>query len=93
MGTAGIEEKLQKRIEFSQLGLVITRDEAAVDIILEVHHDHFTRYVYTAIDAKEKDHRRWWQVKFAWWDRRRQSRKAIFETSDASPCDGPDEFT
>ena len=54
VGTAVIEEKLQKRIEFSQMGLIITRDEAAADIILEVHHDHFTKYVYTAIDAKRK---------------------------------------
>ena len=47
-----IEEKLQKRAEFSQLGLAITRDPNAADLILEVHHDHFTKYVYTAIDAR-----------------------------------------
>ena len=47
-----IEEKLQKRPEFSQLGLVITRDADTADLILEVHHDHFTKYVYTAVDAK-----------------------------------------
>lgn len=34
------------------MGLVITRDEAAADLILEVHHDHFTKYVYTAIDPR-----------------------------------------
>lgn len=34
------------------MGLVITRDEAAADIILEVHHDRFTKYVYTAVDRR-----------------------------------------
>jgi hypothetical protein len=52
VGRSVIEEKLQKRAEFSQMGLVITRDENAADIILEVHHDHFTKYVYTAVDSK-----------------------------------------
>ena len=52
VGQSVIEEKLQKRAEFSQLGLVITRDPNVADLILEVHHDHFTKYVYTAIDAR-----------------------------------------
>jgi len=52
VGKSVIEEKLQKRAEFSQLGLVITRDPNVADLILEVHHDHFTKYVYTAIDAR-----------------------------------------
>jgi len=52
VGKSVIEEKLQKRAEFSQLGLVITRDPKVADLILEVHHDHFTKYVYTAIDAR-----------------------------------------
>ena len=52
VGKSVIEEKLQKRAEFSQLGLAITRDPNAADLILEVHHDHFTKYVYTAIDAR-----------------------------------------
>lgn len=52
VGSSVIEEKLQKRPEFSQMGLVITRDPDAADLILEVHHDHFTKYVYTAVDAK-----------------------------------------
>jgi len=52
VGTSVIEEKLQKRAEFSQMGLVITRNEGDADIILEVHHDRFTKYVYTAIDSK-----------------------------------------
>ena len=34
------------------MGLVITRDEAAADLILELEHDVFTKYVYTAIDRK-----------------------------------------
>ena len=52
VGTSVIEEKLQQRPEFSQLGLVITRDAAAADLILEVHHDVFTKFVYNAIDPK-----------------------------------------
>jgi hypothetical protein len=52
VGTSVIEEKLQKRAEFSQMGLVITRSKGDADIILEVHHDHFTKYVYTAVDSK-----------------------------------------
>ena len=54
VGTSVIEEKLQKRPEFSQLGLVITRDPDVADLILEVDHDVFTKYVYTAVDAKTK---------------------------------------
>ena len=34
------------------MGLVITRDPTAADLILQVDHDLFTKYVYTAIDAK-----------------------------------------
>ena len=52
VGAAVVEAKLQKRPEFSQMGLVITRDEAAADLILELEHDVFTKYVYTAIDTK-----------------------------------------
>ena len=52
VGSSVVEEKLQKRPEFSQLGLVITRDPAAADLILELHHDVFTKYVYTAVDAR-----------------------------------------
>ncbi len=52
VGHSVIEEKLQKRAEFWQLGLVITRNEGDADIILEVHHDRFTNYVYTAIDSR-----------------------------------------
>jgi len=52
VGNSVIEDKLQKRPEFSQLGLVITRNEQAADLILEVHHDRFTKYVYTAVDPR-----------------------------------------
>jgi hypothetical protein len=34
------------------MGLVITRDPTDADLILELHHDVFTKYVYTAIDRK-----------------------------------------
>ena len=49
---AVVEEKLQKRPEFQQFGLVITRDASAADLILELRHDLFTKYVYTAVDTK-----------------------------------------
>lgn len=52
VGSSVIEEKLHKRPEFSQMGLVITRDPEAADLILEVHHDRFTKYVYTAVDPR-----------------------------------------
>ena len=50
VGESVIENKLRKRPEFQQAGLLITRDENQADIILEVHHDLFTMYVFTAID-------------------------------------------
>lgn len=34
------------------MGLVITRDADAADVVLELHHDRFTKYVYTAIDRR-----------------------------------------
>lgn len=49
---AVVEEKLQKQPEFQQFGLVITRDAGAADLILELRHDLFTKYVYTAVDTK-----------------------------------------
>jgi len=54
VGTSVIEDKLQKRPEFSQMGLVITRDESAADLILEVDHDVLTKYVYTAVDRRSQ---------------------------------------
>jgi hypothetical protein len=50
VGEAVIEDKLRKRSEFQQLGLVITRDPYEADLVLELKHDLFTMYVYTAID-------------------------------------------
>jgi hypothetical protein len=47
---AVIEEKLRKRSEFKQLGLIITRDPLEADLVLELKHDLFTMYIYTAID-------------------------------------------
>lgn len=52
MGASVVESKLQKRAEFSQLGLVITREPEGADVILELHHDRFTKYVYTAVDRR-----------------------------------------
>jgi hypothetical protein len=49
VGVPVIEEKLQKRPEFAQLCLVITRDIEEADLVLVVEHDLFTKYVYTAI--------------------------------------------
>jgi hypothetical protein len=52
VGQAVIESKLRKRREFQQSGLVITRDELVADLILEVKHDIFTKYVFTAVDPR-----------------------------------------
>lgn len=49
VGVPVIEAKLQKRSEFSQLCLVLTRDVEEADLILVVEHDVFTKYTYTAI--------------------------------------------
>lgn len=50
VGVSVIEDKLRKRPEFQQSGLLITRDANEADIILELHHDLFTMYVFTAVD-------------------------------------------
>lgn len=47
-----VEDKLMKRSEFAQMGLVLTRDEADADIILELRHDILTKYVYSAVNAR-----------------------------------------
>ena len=49
---AVVEDKLMKRPEFAQMGLVLTRDEFAADIILELRHDVLTKYVYSAVDTR-----------------------------------------
>ena len=50
VGSEVVETKLRKRPEFQQLGLTITRDPEQADLVLELRHDVFTKYVYTAID-------------------------------------------
>lgn len=52
VGAEVVETKLRKRSEFKQLGLVVTRNEGEADLILELKHDLFTMYVYTAIDPR-----------------------------------------
>jgi len=52
VGSSVVEDKLQKRPEFSQLGLVITRDLDSADLILQLDHDLFTKYVYTVTDRR-----------------------------------------
>ena len=52
VGATVVESKLQKRAEFALMGLVITRDLDSADVVLELHHDRFTKYVYTAIDRR-----------------------------------------
>lgn len=54
VGSAVVEEKLRKRKEFQQLGMVITRNWEEADLVLELRHDLFTMYVYTAIDPRSK---------------------------------------
>ncbi len=49
VGVAVIEAKLQKRKEFSDFCMVLTRDYNEADLILIVEHDVFTKYTYTAI--------------------------------------------
>ena len=49
---AVVEDKLMKRAEFNQLGLVLTRNEGDAHIILELRHDVLTKYVYSAVDTR-----------------------------------------
>lgn len=51
---AVVEDKLMKRAEFNQLGLVLTRNEADADIILELRHDVLTKYFYSAVDTRSQ---------------------------------------
>jgi len=50
VGRSVIEDKLKKRKEFEALGLMITRDADAADLVLHVAHDLFTMYTYTVVD-------------------------------------------
>ena len=49
---AVVEDKLLKRAEFKQLGLVITREESDADLILELRHDLFTKYVFSVVESR-----------------------------------------
>ena len=49
---AVVEDKLLKQTEFRQLGFVITRELSEADLILELRHDLFTKYVFSVIDAR-----------------------------------------
>jgi hypothetical protein len=49
---AVLEDKLLKRSELKQLGLVITREESDADLILELRHDLFTKYVFSVVETK-----------------------------------------
>jgi hypothetical protein len=49
---AVVEDKLLKRPDFYQLGFVITRDEGDADLILELRHDLFTKYVFSIIETR-----------------------------------------
>ena len=48
-----LENELRKRPEFQRWGLLITRNEADADLIIEVGRKVFTtRFIYTVIDAR-----------------------------------------
>jgi len=48
-----IESELQKRPEIKQTGLVVIRNAAAADLIMEVRRSNFTtEYPYVVIDAR-----------------------------------------
>lgn len=49
---AVVEDKLLKQTEFRQHGFVLTRDDSDADLILELRHDLFTKYVFTVVDAR-----------------------------------------
>jgi hypothetical protein len=50
-----LENELRKRPEFSQLGLLISKDEQAAELILEVGRKvPGTKFVYSAIDPKSE---------------------------------------
>lgn len=50
-----IESELQKRAEFQQAGLFLTKDPKAADVIVEVRRSNFTtEYPYVVVDSKTK---------------------------------------
>ena len=47
-----IENKLRRNQQFQRLGMVITRQEADADLILEVRRSVLTKFVFTAIEPR-----------------------------------------
>ena len=47
-----LENELLKQREFQRWGLAITRNETDADLIIEVGHKIFTRFVYTVLDPR-----------------------------------------
>jgi len=47
-----IENKLRKHPDFQRYGMLITRQEADADLILEVRRGVLTKFVFTAIDPR-----------------------------------------
>jgi hypothetical protein len=50
--TEDIENKLRKHPDFQRLGLIITRQAADADLILEVRRSVLTKFVFTAIEPE-----------------------------------------
>jgi hypothetical protein len=50
-----IESELQKRTDFQQSGLLLTKEDTAADLIIEVRRSNFTtEYPYVVIDSKTR---------------------------------------
>lgn len=50
-----LENELRRHTEFHQMGLLVTRDEGAADLVIEVGRKVFTtRFVYTVLDARTR---------------------------------------
>jgi len=47
-----IENKLRKHPDFQRFGMLITRQEADADLILEVRRGVLTKFVFTAVDPR-----------------------------------------
>lgn len=50
--TEDIENKLRKHPDFQRLGLIVTRQEADADLILEVRRSVLTKFVFTAVEPE-----------------------------------------
>jgi hypothetical protein len=50
--TEDIENKLRKHSDFQRLGLIVTRQQADADLILEVRRSVLTKFVFTAIEPE-----------------------------------------